>query len=529
MAKLEIKIGGDSTGFDAEIASVEARAAKSQKELAANQERWLKRERQLNGLTAKERRAEVLMRGQLEQNERNIKARALRRERAEAREAARIAATPPVVAPPKIPGQAEKGGSMFGGIGKRLAAMFGTAFVVAKANQFVHALDAMVERILAVSESLGVSTKFFQGWEFAAGQSNVKTETATSGLEKLSINLGKAQEGSAEAAAAFKRYGIDVYTAGGGLKSTEQILFEVSAALNGAETDAQRTAMAVALMGKGAQKLLPMLRGGPEELRKLMAQAKVLAQEDAATLDLLSDSWKQVKSEFMSGSGAIVASFARMTMGAIGLGDAIKKALGGGGSGDVFSSLKNLAGFLSAAGLGAFAPQIAKMLAGPAGPAGEQHGPDLPTPASDDALDARDEALEDLSAEGETSQQKLKRLNDTFARLQHQMQKMWPGSAGRVAKETEAIGIATKIKALEKEIADKKPEKEKDATKSPLNISTDQATRVGAYIGGMQPGMVANILGRQHLTEAQKARVRLDELVRIARSNVNANGQSGWD
>ena len=95
--------------------------------------------------------------------------------------------------------------------------------------------------------------------EGAAVRSGVSFEAVSDVTSKLSKRLGAAALGSGEASRAFEAMGIEVKNADGSLKGINVILREVGEKFKGYEDGANKSVIATAALGRGGDKLIPML------------------------------------------------------------------------------------------------------------------------------------------------------------------------------------------------------------------------------------------------------------------------------
>lgn len=158
----------------------------------------------------------------------------------------------------------------------------------------VQALEA-AGGIGEMAEQVGVSARALQVLQYAAGQSGVELGELEAGLSFFSKTVGEAAEGTKTAVEAFDRLGVKILDANGVLRPTEDILVDVSNGLAKVSDDATRAAAAKDLLGRGGQKLLPILSGGAERLSEFAAAAerlglvlsdRVIAQADKASDNL---------------------------------------------------------------------------------------------------------------------------------------------------------------------------------------------------------------------------------------------------
>lgn len=124
------------------------------------------------------------------------------------------------------------------------------------------------------AQQLGVSTDFLQEMQYAATQVGLSQDDLATSFAKLTANIGGALEGNKQLQLSFKNLGVSIVDAGGNVKSTEDVFREVVAAISKIPNAAQRAAAAKDLMGKSAQKMMPLLEGGAQGLRDMEKAAR---------------------------------------------------------------------------------------------------------------------------------------------------------------------------------------------------------------------------------------------------------------
>src|SRR5947207_9457812 len=97
----------------------------------------------------------------------------------------------------------------FGGLGERLGAFASLAFV----EETIRHTIEWGEKIMVLSERLGMSTDSVQRWDYALKLNGSSIEEATGFFEKLStaqMKIIHGADGGDKMAAAFKRLGVSI-------------------------------------------------------------------------------------------------------------------------------------------------------------------------------------------------------------------------------------------------------------------------------------------------------------------------------
>lgn len=160
----------------------------------------------------------------------------------------------------------------FGGL---IEAFAGASFLHG-VTSFVEGQIEMGSRLTDLSERLGVSTDELQRFQFAAGLSGVGSEEAAMSLKFLNKNIGEAIGGNKEAAQTFAKLGVATKDGQGNVRQLADVIPDVADAFAKLGSDQERTALATTLFGRQGAALLPVLKGGSGELKKLNAEFTAL-------------------------------------------------------------------------------------------------------------------------------------------------------------------------------------------------------------------------------------------------------------
>ena len=168
-----------------------------------------------------------------------------------------------------------------------IALATGAAFAFGMARALADSADQLDE----LSQRIGVSVEDLTRLQWAAKMSGASNETLTASLQKLSLNMANSKDPANESAAAFKALGIDIENADGSMRSQLEVLNDVADAFAGYKDGANKTAIAVQLLGRSGAELIPMLNGGS-------AAIKALAIESDRLGNTLSTSTAKAAAEF---------------------------------------------------------------------------------------------------------------------------------------------------------------------------------------------------------------------------------------
>lgn len=143
--------------------------------------------------------------------------------------------------------------------------------------------------VTKVAEQTGASTDFVQEFNYAVASIGGKTGEAGTALDHLSLEIGKAEEGSKRARAAFASVGVSLSD----LKSlnTEQILAKIADAFSNTQDNATKFSIAQQLVGSSSKDLIDILDQGSQGLQTYAASAQnvgaVLSADVIAQADQL--------------------------------------------------------------------------------------------------------------------------------------------------------------------------------------------------------------------------------------------------
>jgi|SRR5579859_85776 len=118
---------------------------------------------------------------------------------------------------------------------------------------------------------MGITTEKVQELDYAARASGISLEAVEHGMRFLARNAYEATHGSAELSIAFQQAGLSAHRLVA--ESPDEMLTTVATALEKIPNPAQRTAVAMKLMGRGGTELLPILAKGAEGLEELKKRA----------------------------------------------------------------------------------------------------------------------------------------------------------------------------------------------------------------------------------------------------------------
>lgn len=187
----------------------------------------------------------------------------------------------------------------------------GTALVIGGAGAIASAIIAAEKAMIGItkeaafraddlntlSAKTGISTEVLQEYEFMAEKIDTSVDTIAKANARLVMNMNTARNATKDtnAVMAFRELGIEYADAEGELRDSREVFGEVIDALREMDNETERDAAAMALFGRSAQELNPMIKAGSERMRELAQAAHdtgyVLSEEELGSLNGLSDAF----------------------------------------------------------------------------------------------------------------------------------------------------------------------------------------------------------------------------------------------
>ena len=178
-------------------------------------------------------------------------------------------------------------------------------------NAIKYAAEA--DEILSQSMVTGLSTTLLQELQYAEPLIDVSVETITGSLTKLTQNMASAEGGNDALKEKFEELGVSITDADGHLRSAQDVFFDAIDALGQIGNDTERDAAAMALLGKSAQDLNPLIKQGTAALQEYIEAADenyVLTEEQIEALAGLDDAVAKNELQWDALKRQIAAQFA---------------------------------------------------------------------------------------------------------------------------------------------------------------------------------------------------------------------------
>lgn len=195
------------------------------------------------------------------------------------------------------------------------AVFAGMAAAAAATGLSIYGIAQRIESLAGVvdkANQTGLSAEFIQQLGFAADQSGVSVDGLLGGLGKMTVELGKAQLNSEETAKNLEQIGLTSQELAG-LKPEDQFL-AIADAIAKLPSVAEKAAATVAIFGRSASEMAPLLGEGEKGIRSLMEEAKNLkigiSTEDLQSIAKADDAMARMKSSLSSVVSNIAVSLA---------------------------------------------------------------------------------------------------------------------------------------------------------------------------------------------------------------------------
>lgn len=130
-----------------------------------------------------------------------------------------------------------------------------------------------------LAQITGVGTEELQNLTAAATASGVSSEDLAGGLRILSREMYAAKNGSEESGKAFSRLGVKVKGTDGKLRSANEVFLDLADKFSKMPDGAEKTAQAMAVLGRNGASLIPVLNKGREGVAALAAEFPNLTEE----------------------------------------------------------------------------------------------------------------------------------------------------------------------------------------------------------------------------------------------------------
>ncbi len=184
---------------------------------------------------------------------------------------------------------------------KKLAIGLGVAFGAKQAVDFVTETVAAVanlgDEVGETAQKLGVNAKALQTLGFVAKDSGASMQDMGTAMRFISKNAVAAADGNKDMIENFSKLGVSVRDSNGQLKTADQLFVELADGFVNVKDPAERTALAMKVLGRSGTQLIPTMLKGSDALREQAKAAEELGFVMGDDLLDASDKYMQAQSE----------------------------------------------------------------------------------------------------------------------------------------------------------------------------------------------------------------------------------------
>jgi len=138
---------------------------------------------------------------------------------------------------------------------------------------FARSIATSANEIKRQAEIMGLSTDAYQKLSYAAKMADVDNERFASGMKFLARSIEEAKAGTGDAGKYFKALGIDVDKLSDEDLKLENMTYRLADAFQSVEQGTGKTAVAIGLMGRSGQELVPYFNLGAKAIKDLGEEA----------------------------------------------------------------------------------------------------------------------------------------------------------------------------------------------------------------------------------------------------------------
>lgn len=163
---------------------------------------------------------------------------------------------------------------------------------------------AFADEILTLSAQTGLSTETLQEFSYMADLVDVPVNTLQGSLTKLTKTMDSYRSGNKSAREAFEKLGLSMDTVvgpDGQLRRAEDVWYVVIDALSKIQNQTERDAISMAIFGRSAQDLNPIINLGSSGIKKYADEAHnmsaVLSNEQLDALGDVDDAFRRLEQQ----------------------------------------------------------------------------------------------------------------------------------------------------------------------------------------------------------------------------------------
>lgn len=193
---------------------------------------------------------------------------------------------------------------VFDGVRGHIAALGVAVSAGAFTALIKNSIDA-ADHLNDMAQRTGMSVEVLAGLKLVADQSGTSLEGLGTAFKKLSVNLVDASSGNKEMSAIFRALDISGTNA-------QTAMYRLADIIKTLPDGAQKTALAIKLLGKAGEEMIPLLNLGGKELREMIERGQELSgvtKEMAEQADQFNDQLAELKVQSQA-TGVAMAKYA---------------------------------------------------------------------------------------------------------------------------------------------------------------------------------------------------------------------------
>lgn len=161
---------------------------------------------------------------------------------------------------------------------KAAGAAVGAAMVTAGTVAAVALKNAIdrADELSKAAQKIGVTTEALSSLAYAADMSGASLQTLQGGLARLTKAQSEAAQGNEKLADLFGVLGVKFANTDGTLRKTDEVFRDLADRMSKLPDGADKTAVALELLGRSGGELIPLLNGGADALDEMTSRAQAL-------------------------------------------------------------------------------------------------------------------------------------------------------------------------------------------------------------------------------------------------------------
>ncbi len=153
-------------------------------------------------------------------------------------------------------------------------AMVAIGGMITKLYDASKAASEYADDVMTMSSVTGLSTDTLQKMNYAAELVDVSTEQISSSMTKMVRNMANARDGNKDLQKEFARLGVRYREGNKELRNAEDVFYDLIDALGKVQNETERDAKAMAIFGRSAKELNPLIEAGSVKLKELGFEAE---------------------------------------------------------------------------------------------------------------------------------------------------------------------------------------------------------------------------------------------------------------